>query len=86
MIECLYLLKEKRWDEAIVGTIFILIPFSVRTVSMPRYVIGAYIPVFGLTDLAAKFPAWIKKVIFLCLAVIELYMFWEWLNHNFRLV
>jgi len=86
LIGCLYLLKEKRWDEAIIGVIFIMIPFSVRTVSMPRYVIGACIPALGLNDIAAKFPAWIRKAIFLCLAVIELYLFWEWLNHNFRLI
>ncbi len=50
------------------GVLFILVPFSVRTTSLPRYVMGAYLPVLGWTDVFCKQKAKWLGIILIILA------------------
>jgi len=43
------LIKFKKWPEATMCIIFLLIPLAVRMQSIPRYMIGSFFPVYGLT-------------------------------------
>lgn len=85
-IGCLYMAKKKRWEEAVMGLILILIPLTVRTTSLPRYVMGAFLPVLGLVDILCKFPLWVKIIICTALAVGEIVLFYGWLNGWYFLV
>lgn len=72
--------KYKRWAEAAAGLIFIFIPCTVRTVSMPRYVMGSFLPVLGCVDMLIKFPWWFKISVVMVLTVGEFILFYGWLT------
>lgn len=42
------LLKHKAWPEMVVSIVFLLIPMSVRLQSMPRYLVGCFLPGYAL--------------------------------------
>ncbi|WP_434309592.1 hypothetical protein [Hominifimenecus sp. rT4P-3] len=50
----LYLLFEKRWEEAVLAGIFLFIPLGVRLHSIPRYIIGAGLFTFSAGDFLQK--------------------------------
>lgn len=61
-IYCLWLLlNNKRWSELIMAAFFVFIPLSTSVDSMPRYLIGCFLPLLSYTDGISKYP--IYKVI-----------------------
>jgi hypothetical protein len=54
IILLLYLFIEKRWEEAVLAVIFLVIPLSVRLNSIPRYLIGAGLFTFSAGDFLRK--------------------------------
>lgn len=62
------------------GILFIVIPFAVRTTSLPRYVIGAYLPVLGWTDALCKRKVKLLVIILTALVLFECVLFYWWLE------
>ena len=48
LISILKLFREKAWPEAACCTVYLLIPLAVRLQSIPRYMIGSFLPALGL--------------------------------------
>ena len=80
LIGSIHLARTKRWGESVMGVLFILVPFSVRTTSLPRYVMGAYLPVLGWTDVFCKQKAKWLGIILIILALLEYVLFYWWLE------
>lgn len=80
LIGSIHLARTKRWGESVMGVLFILVPFSVRTTSLPRYVMGAYLPVLGWTDVFCKQKAKWLGIILIILALLECVLFYWWLE------
>lgn len=86
LIGSIHLGRAKRWGESVMGLLFVLMPFSVRTTSLPRYVVGAYLPVLGWTDVFCKWKAKWLGIILTVLALFECVLFYFWLEGKGLLV
>lgn len=77
----IYLLfKQKRYDEAIVTLIFVLVPLSVRLYSIPRYLIGSFFPFVTLCEwLSHRTKLEIVLGIFLSLVMSHI-LYIGWIN------
>lgn len=80
LIGGIHLARAKRWSESAMGILFIVIPFAVRTTSLPRYVIGAYLPVLGWTDALCKRKVKLLVIILTALVLFECVLFYWWLE------
>lgn len=54
IISVYHFFKNKRYDEAVLNLIFVFIPLSVRIASIPRYLIGSFLPVVAMCDMLEK--------------------------------
>lgn len=86
LIGSIHLGRTKRWGESVMGLLFVLLPFSVRTTSLPRYVVGAYLPMLGWTDVFCKWKAKWLGIILTVLALFECVLFYFWLEGKGLLV
>ncbi len=53
-ISAYHLFKQKRFDEAVLSLIFVVIPLSVKIQSIPRYLIGSFFPVLSMCDMVSE--------------------------------
>lgn len=49
-----HLFKDKRYDEALVSLILLIIPLSIKIQSIPRYLVGSFFPVVSMCDMIEK--------------------------------
>lgn len=72
------LFKEKRFYEAIFGIILIVIPLSVRINSIPRYIIGSFIPFLGWSSMISKLKKGEIAVIITAAILWSGFLYSEW--------
>ncbi len=79
----IYLAIEKRYYEAILGIIFILIPLSSGFQSIPRYIVGSFVFALGFIDILNKINSkWLYISIFVISSMSELYFVFRWFGDN----
>ena len=75
----LVLLMKRRFHEAMLAMILLLIPMSVRLQSMPRYFIGSGVFVWGGVEfLSSKKLRFLLPVFIVALALMEFLCIWMW--------
>ncbi|HAW15539.1 MAG: hypothetical protein IJ869_00250 [Clostridiales bacterium] len=74
-----YLIVKKRYEEATLCAIFLIIPISVRLISIPRYLIGSLVPVLGWSDLLTDLkPKTVKIPLLIALLFLSFLTFKGW--------
>lgn len=79
----IYLIIEKRYEEAILAFIFLLIPLSSSVQSIPRYIIGSFVFMISFLDILEKLNnKWLYIGIILLSSCAELYLIFRWFGYN----
>lgn len=79
----LVLVVKKRFHEAVLALILLMIPMAVRLQSMPRYFIGSGVFVWGGVEfLHTKKLRFLLPVALVVLSLLEFWCLWQWFARN----
>lgn len=82
-IYCLWLLfNNKRWSELIMAVLFVFIPLSTSVDSMPRYLIGCFLPLLAFTDGLSKHPVYKTFALIVVSFIFGLICLNGWFNYE----
>lgn len=83
LISMLILVKNKQWSELSVGLILIVIPMSTSMDSLPRYIMGCFIPMLAFSDWLACWPRWLVRLTFMGCFLLEIIMIILWYQERY---
>jgi len=82
-----YLVIQKRFHEAVLAMILLMIPLSVRLQSIPRYLIGSGVFVLGGADILRKLNSKILiGLVLTCSIVFEFICLWYWFKESIWMI